>query len=112
MTELNEVFEQCDEARMRRILDQWRASPEQVRGDDTAAQLARVIREIAQVRKRLDAIRAETEALAHGELFRLREQVREASAAGRDLLAKIPATWIAPQGSRRPMVALRSAPGN
>ena len=54
---------------IKQILDQWRSSPEHVRGDDTAAQLVRVIREIAQVRKRLDAIKTEIEELAQAELY-------------------------------------------
>lgn len=91
MAELNRAYEECDEERIREILDQWRSSPEHVRGDDTAAQLVRVIREIAQVRKRLDAIKAEAEELARGELYRLKTQVEEAATRGQNLLADIAA---------------------
>ena len=89
MAELNRAYEACDEERIRQILDEWRSSPEHVRGDDTAAQLVRVIREIAQVRKRLDAIKAEAEELARGELSRLKKQVQEAATRGQNLLAEI-----------------------
>ena len=89
MAELNRAYEECDAERIRQILDQWRSSPEHVRGDDTAAQLVRVIREIAQVRKRLDAIKAEAEELARGELYRLKKQVEEATTRGQDVLAQI-----------------------
>jgi chromosome segregation ATPase len=89
MAELNKAYEECDEERIRQILDEWRSSPEQVRGDDTAAQLVRVIREAAQVRKRLDAIRAEIEELGKAELSRLKKQVEEAASRGQDLLAEI-----------------------
>jgi hypothetical protein len=91
MAELNSAYEECDEERIRRILDEWRSSPEHVRGDDTAAQLVRVIREIAQVRKRLDAIKAEVEEFALGELYRLKKQVEEAATRGQNLLAEIAA---------------------
>ncbi len=91
MAELNKAYEACDEERIRQILDQWRSSPEHVRGDDTAAQLVRVIREIAQVRKRLDAIKAEVEELSEGELSRLKKQVEEAATRGQNLLAEIAA---------------------
>ena len=50
-----------------------------------------VIREIAQVRKRLDAIKAEVEELARGELSRLKKQVEEAATRGQNLLAEIAA---------------------
>lgn len=91
MAELNRAYEECDEERIRQILGQWRSSPEQVRGDDTAAQLVRAIREIAQVHKRLEAIKAEIEELAQGELHRLMKQVQEAVIRGQDLLAEIAA---------------------
>ncbi|MGA2259770.1 MAG: J domain-containing protein [Thermoguttaceae bacterium] len=89
MAELNRAYEECDEERIRQIISQWRSSPEQVRGDDTAAQLVRAIREIAQVHKRLEAIKAEIEELARGELHRLMKQVQEAATRGQDLLDEI-----------------------
>ena len=91
MADLNRAYEECDEERIRQILAEWRSSPDNIRGDDTAAQLVRTIREIAQVHKRLDAIKTEIEELANGELSRLMKQVQEAAASGRDLLAEIDA---------------------
>jgi hypothetical protein len=89
MAEVNKAYEECNEERIRQILNEWRSSPEQVHGDDTAAQLVRVIREIAQVRKRLVEIRGEIEELGQGELSRLKKQVEGAAARGQDLLAGI-----------------------
>jgi DNA repair exonuclease SbcCD ATPase subunit len=89
MAELNRAYEEGDEARIRQILAEWRSSPEQVHGDDTAAQLVRVIREIAQARKRIAAIKGEIEELGRGELSRLKRQVEEAATRGQDLLGKI-----------------------
>ena len=87
MAELNRAYEECDEERIRQILGQWRSSPDNIRGDDTAAKLVRAIREIAQVHTRLAAIKAEIEELANGELSCLMKQVEEAAMGGRDLLA-------------------------
>ncbi len=89
MAELNKAYEACDGEQLRQIFDEWRSSPEHVQGDDTAARLVRVIREIAQVHKRLGAIKAETKELADGDLRRLMEQVQDTSTRGRDLLAEI-----------------------
>lgn len=89
MAEVNKAFESCDADRIRRILDEWRSSPDHVRGDDTAAQLVRAIRQIAQVTNRLRAIKAETEELVRGELYCLRKQVEDAAIRGQDLLAQI-----------------------
>jgi DNA repair exonuclease SbcCD ATPase subunit len=89
MADLNKAYEECDEQRIRQILAEWRSSPEQVRGDDTAAQLVRVIREIAQARNRLEAIKGEIEDLTRGELYRLKTQVEEAATRGQNLLGEI-----------------------
>jgi archaellum component FlaC len=89
MAKINSAFELGDEDRIRRVLDEWRSSPDQVEGDDTAAQLVRTIREIAQVRKRLQSIQAEVEQLTESELHRLKTQVEEATKRGRDLLAEM-----------------------
>lgn len=89
MAELNKAYEECDVERIKQILGQWRSSPEQVRGDNTAAQLVRVIREIAQARKRLEAIKTEIEELSQAELSCLKKQVEEAATRGQDLLAEI-----------------------
>lgn len=89
MAELNKAYEACDEQRIKEILAEWRASPAQVRGDDTAAQLVRVIREIAQVRNRIDAIKAEMEELSEAELSCLKQQVEDAAVRGQDLLSEM-----------------------
>ncbi len=89
MAEINRAYEECDEERLRQILDEWRVSPDQVEGEDTAAKLVQAIRTIALVQKRLAAIKDEIEALRQGELSQLKSQVEEATAAGRDLLAEM-----------------------
>ena len=89
MAEINKAYEECDEERIRKILDEWRVSADQVEGEDTAAELVRVIRTIALVQKRLAAINDEIEVLRIGELSQLKSHVEEAIAAGRDLLAEM-----------------------
>lgn len=86
MAEVNEAYQRGDEERIRAILRDWHASPESVEGDGPGAELVRVIRTIAQVEKRLKAIAAEMDQLRQGELFKLKQQVEEAQASGRDVL--------------------------
>lgn len=86
MAEVNEAFARGDEERIRAILRDWHASPESVQGDGPGVELVRVIRKIAQVERRLKAIAAELDQLRQGELFKLKQQVVEAQAGGRDLL--------------------------
>src|SRR5207253_2106088 len=89
MCELNDAYARGDEDRIRTILRDWHASPENVQGDGPGAELVRVIRKIAQVEKRLKSIAAELERLRQGELFKLRQQVEEADVNGRDLLKEL-----------------------
>lgn len=89
MAEINRAYEECDEERIRQILDDWRVSPDQVEGEDTAAELVRAIRTIALVQKRLAAITKEIADLGRSELSQLKSQVEEAAAAGRDLLSEM-----------------------
>jgi ElaB/YqjD/DUF883 family membrane-anchored ribosome-binding protein len=89
MQRLNEAYEQEDEAGLRAILEEWEGGPESVRGEDTGAELIRVIRKIAQVRRRLDAIRVESAQLAGSELHQLLIRVECAREDGRDLLREM-----------------------
>ena len=77
MGEINEAFARGDEERIRAILRDWHASPDNVQGDGPAM-LVRIIRTISQVEKRLKTLSAEIEQLRQGELFKLRQQVEEA----------------------------------
>ena len=87
MKELNAAYAEGDEERVRAILREWQASPDNVEGDGPGAELVRAIRKIAQVENRLRVIAEEIELLRQGELFKLRQAVKEAWAEKRDLLA-------------------------
>jgi len=87
--EINAAYHRGDEDRIRAILREWHASPENVQGDGPGAELVRVIRTIAQVEKRLKTIAAELHQLRWGELFKLKRQVEEAQASERDLMKEM-----------------------
>jgi hypothetical protein len=93
MAEVNDAYQRGDEGRIRAILQEWHVSPDSVQGDGPGAELVRVIRTIAQVERRLKAISAETDQLRQGELFKLKQQVEEALANGRDLLKDL-GEWL------------------
>ncbi len=89
MGEINEAYARGDEERIRAILREWHSSPDNIQGEGAAAELVRVIRKIAQVEKRLKTIADEIDQLRHGELFKLKQQVEEAHANGRNLVKKL-----------------------
>jgi len=87
MAALNAAYEAGDAEAIQRILDGESARPEAITGDDVASRLVRVIRKIAQIRGRFTELVRLVDALEADPLYRLFVQVREASAAGDDLLA-------------------------
>ena len=86
MAEINDAYARGDEERIRAILRDWHACPENVQGDGPGAELVRIIRKIAQVSKRLRTIAAEMDQHRQGDLFNLKQSVEEAQESGRDLL--------------------------
>ncbi len=89
MADANRAYEAGDEERLRTILHEYEASPESFKGEGTAAELVRVIRKIAQIKKRLARIEHEIEILKKSELFELKIRVERATSAGRDLLQEM-----------------------
>lgn len=89
MARVNRAYEDGDETTIASLLDEWRASPELVKGDDIGAELVRVIRQIAQAERRLAALAREMEELKSSELYSLRLKVEEEERAGRDHLARM-----------------------
>ncbi|MBI3098260.1 MAG: molecular chaperone DnaJ [Planctomycetes bacterium] len=89
MAEVNEAYANGDETRLRALLKEWEASPEAIVGDEPAARLVRLIRQLSQIWDRLVAIRAEVQRIKASEPFQLQSRVEEAEAAGRDLLAEM-----------------------
>jgi|CXWL01.1.fsa_nt_gi CII-binding regulator of phage lambda lysogenization HflD len=89
MAEANQAYEDGDEARLREILCEWESSPESVEGDGVGAELVRVIRKVAQIERRLQAIESIIARLRSSDLFRLKVEVERREAEERDLLAEM-----------------------
>jgi hypothetical protein len=86
MAELNQAYAQGNPDRMREILSEWQNSPESVTGEGAGPDLVRVIRTIAQLRRRISAVENEIERAKNSDMYRLMIQVHEADSCGRDLL--------------------------
>ena len=86
MAEANHAYENGDEAKLRAILEEYESSPESVLGQGTGVDLVRIIRKIAQVKRRLVQIQTEIEQVRASDLFNLKMKVDEGSKQGRDVL--------------------------
>jgi hypothetical protein len=89
MADANQAYEQGDETRLAKILNEYECSPEAVQGDGPGAELVRVIRRVSQVRGRLAEIEAEMQELLRSDLCQLKSRVDEAEKLGGDVLQQM-----------------------
>src|SRR5208337_2613999 len=89
MAQANRAYEEGDEARLRAILEEYESSPDTVVGEGIGAELVRVIRKIAQVRRRLSEIEGELKLATQLELMELKNRVEEGRNQGHDVLAEM-----------------------
>jgi len=91
MAQLNEAYGQGDVEAIQRILDEFGNSPESVEGEGVGAELVRIIRQIHQARKNIEAIEKELSGLRDSEIAQLRQDAESAQQQGRDLFDELEA---------------------
>jgi hypothetical protein len=89
MAEANLAYGRGDEDLLKKILEEYRSSPESIKGEGTAADLQRVLRLIERIVKRLAEIEAEVAELTSSEIALLMAKVDIDTAKGRTLLAEM-----------------------
>jgi hypothetical protein len=89
MAEANLAYGRGDANALRRILEEYKNSPESVKGKDVGADLVRVLRQIDRIVKRLAQIEAEAAELASSEIALLMAKVETATARGGNMLAEM-----------------------
>ncbi len=92
MAEANAAFSRGDAETLERILTEYQDGSDATAGEGVGAELIRTIRQIAQAKKRIEAIRQEMEQLRASELALLEQDCIAAEKQGRDLLAELAAT--------------------
>jgi hypothetical protein len=89
MAELNSAYSSGDQNLLNKLVEDYRDSPDLVRGDSTGDDLVRAIRQIAQVKNRFKELRAELNLIEISELFILREKVNAEMKEGRNMLKQM-----------------------
>ncbi len=89
MAKLNEAYAGGDQVLLNKLVEDYRDSPDLVKGDAVGDQLIRLIRQISQVARRLKELRAEKLELSLSELYVLRSKVRNEQIEGRNLLRQM-----------------------
>ncbi len=85
MAQLNEAYSTGDQARLNKLTEDFRDSPDLVSGDSIGDNLVRAIRQIYQIKKRLIEIAAEMERSEASETYRLRKKAESEKNEGRDM---------------------------
>ena len=89
MAEANLAYRRGDADALRRILEEYKSSPESVKGEGVAADLERVLRQIERIISRLAQIETEVAELTSSEIAKLMAKVYSATASGSNLLAEM-----------------------
>lgn len=89
MAKLNEAYSAGDQKRLNKLVEDFRNSPDLIKGDSVGDELVRAIRQISQIKRRLKELREERLIAELSELFVLREKVRAEMAEGRNMLKQM-----------------------
>jgi hypothetical protein len=89
MAKLNEAYSAGDQNRLNKLVEDFRDSPDLIRGDSPGDDLVRAIRQIWQIKNRVKELREEKLKAELSELFILREKVRIEMLEGRNVLKQM-----------------------
>ncbi|MBK8465411.1 MAG: hypothetical protein IPL32_06230 [Chloracidobacterium sp.] len=91
MAQLNEAYSAGDQTKLNKLVEDFRNSPDLVKGDSIGDELVRSIRQISQVKKRLNELVEEKFTAQQSELYTLREKMQAEAAEGRDMIKQMAA---------------------
>lgn len=89
MAKLNEAYSAGNRTLLDKMADDFRTSPDQVKGDSVGDDLVRAIRQISQVKHRLIELSHEKRRAESSELFTLFQKSEAESAEGRNMLKQM-----------------------
>jgi hypothetical protein len=88
-SDANLAYRRGDAEALRQILEEYKRSPESVKGDGIPADLERIQRQIERIIRRLTQIDSEVAELLSSDLARLMARAETAASGGRNLLAQM-----------------------
>jgi len=108
MAELNKAYWAGDQEKLNKLAADHRNSPDLIKGDTVGDGLVRTIRQISQLKTRLEELRAEKLEAENSELYGLREKMKAEMEAGRDMIKQMAArTLVQIKKSERRLENLR-----
>lgn len=89
MAQLNDAYSAGNQNLLNKLVEDFRDSPDMIKGDSIGDELVRAIRQIWQIKNRLKELREEKLTAELSELFTLWEKVRAEMLEGRNLLKQM-----------------------
>lgn len=89
MAQVNLAYERGDLNAIEKIMKDYGEDPEAITGEDIASRIVKTIRRIAQLRRRIEDVERELEALKNSDLYLLRKSIEEQEAEGGDPLGDL-----------------------
>jgi hypothetical protein len=89
MAQVNLAYESGNQKAIEKLIVEYGQDPEAIAGGDVASRIVKVIRRIAQLRRRLNEAQQEMEAQRQTDIFQLRKTIEETEAMGGDPLADL-----------------------
>ena len=89
MAKLNDAYASGDQNRLNKLVEDFRDSPDLVRGDSVGDEFVRAIRQIYQIKNRLQELKGEKLIAELSELYVLREKVQAEMGEGRNMLKQM-----------------------
>ena len=89
MAEANEAYANGDPEKLRRLLQDWKADPDAIKGDDVGSRLIRLIRQVARAKNRTAEVKREMQEIRGSDLYFLKLRSERATHEGRDLLVEM-----------------------
>jgi hypothetical protein len=86
MAKLNDAYAAGDQKQLNKLVEDFKNSPDVVKGDTVGDDLVRAIRQTAQIKARLGELKEEKLKMELSELYGLRQKVEAELVLGRDLL--------------------------
>jgi hypothetical protein len=89
MALVNLAYERGDQTAIEKAIEEFGQDPEWIVGEDIGSRIVKAVRRNAQLRRRLDEVKQEIDALQKSEIFQLKQNIQEAEAKGDDPLGDL-----------------------
>ena len=89
MAQVNLAYKRGDQNAIEKIISEYGQDPEAILGEDVASRIVKTIRRIAQLRRRLEEVEQELEAIKETDIYRLKLTIEEQEINGGDPLGEL-----------------------